>query len=323
MSLTDGYEANPQWMPSSREAALRMAIERLPASARAKYEGYVADVEDAQALVEAALMRSKAIEDRFQLAVERLDRAERAVAQGTIDAAALAKARAAADAVRFEYQAVAEEQSRRRGAHGQAAQRVVQLDTFLLSGVPPCRAAAVQARPQDGESLPKAIERVRAAIGIAQREAARVRAMPLPAAVLAGQIRDQVRTLAAQGRPVVTVGGGDAGVRIEWPDGPQLGALGAASLGATKLFAALFPDQLEALLLTGIDRIQGIDPTERAERLEKLGADILRLETEEESLISQALSKGLDVARRGDMSGYALLGIEPVPVADMAMAAAE
>jgi hypothetical protein len=324
MSFTDGgYEANPSWQPWSREQALQVALARLPPSARAKYESYVAAVTDAEALMAAALQRSRSVEDKFQMAIDRVDRAERAAAQGGLDANAIAKARAAADAVRFEYQAVAEEQAKRRGAHGQAAQTVVRLDAFLLNGVPPCRACTVMARPQDGESLQQAITRVRAAIDIAQREVRTVRSAPLPAATIASSIRDQIRELAAAGMPHVTIGGGDMPPRIEWPDGPQLGALGAASLGATKLFAAMFPERLEEVLLVGVDGIQGIDPADRAERLERLGADVLQLEHEEEALVQLALAKGLDgVGRRGDTSGWVLLGVEPIPLADLATAAA-
>lgn len=43
------------------------------------------------------------------------------------------------------------------------------------------------------------------------------------------------------------------------------------------------------------------------------GREGAALEHEEESLIEQALGKSLDVARRPAASGWALLGIEPVP----------
>jgi hypothetical protein len=340
MSFADAYEANPQWQPWSREQALAQAIERLPASARAKYSGFVAAVTDAEALMAAALMRSRDLEDRFQMALDRADRAERAAAQGIIDQPALAKARESADVVRRaqrreilltplsfhalarEWSALEIERNKRRGAHGQASQLVVRLDAFLLSGVPPCRPITAQARPQEGESLPKAVERVRAAISIAQREVGRVRSAPLPAEMLAESIRDQVRELARSGTPVVTIGAGEP-PRIEWSDGPQLGG-GIAALGATRLLAALFPKQMEEMLLAGIDRIQGIAPPERDERLERLGGDIRQLEHEEESLISQALTKGLDgVDRRGDAGGFALLQIEPIPLSDLVATAAE
>jgi hypothetical protein len=312
-----GYLENPAWMPPTRTQALSVALSRLPASARAKYDGYVAAVEDAQALMESALRRARDLEDKFQVAVDRADRAVRAAAQGATAASAVTAARDAADAVRREYRALEIERDRRRAAHGQAAQTIARLDTFLLSGVPPCRAVAVQARAQDGETLQQALERVRAAIGVAQREAGRVRSAPLPAETIAAQIRDQVRQLAAQGMPHVTIGAGDTPPRIEWPDGPMIGALGAPSLGGSKLLAALFPKQLEALLLSGVDKIQGISPAERAERLAKLAADILGLEHEEEALVELALAKGLDVDRRGDVSGFGLLGIEPISPAEL------
>ncbi len=163
-----------------------------------------------------------------------------------------------------------------------------------------------------------AIERVRREIGRAASERAMVKAMPPSAAEIKAQLTEEVRRLALKGTPSATFA--DNTVKLEWPDSNRFGG-GAPPGAASALIAWLFGDQLLAALTRSVDQIAGISAAERQQRIADLEARILQLEHEEESLVEQALAKGLDIERRPGASGYALLGVSPV--SELAVVAAE
>ena len=168
---------------------------------------------------------------------------------------------------------------------------------------------AVEAKPKKGETAVAAIERVRGALHRARGELAAVRAAPLLRELLLRMARTAVNDLALGGQPAVTTAGGK--FAIQWDRVSVPGYPAASDNYVPRLLAALFPDHVHALLTGQIPDLPGIGAAERAERERELEAEILRLEHEEESLITHARAKGLDVARRRDVSAYALLGCDP------------
>jgi hypothetical protein len=115
--------------------------------------------------------------------------------------------------------------------------------------------------------------------------------------------------------------------KITWPDKMQYAAPGAGlsapSGSVGKLLAWLFKDAFLDALTVGIDQVTGgLSASERGERVTEIEEHLLRLEYQEESLIEQALASGIEVQRRYDASGFALLGIE-LPSHRMVMEAAE
>jgi hypothetical protein len=87
-----------------------------------------------------------------------------------------------------------------------------------------------------------------------------------------------------------------------------------------RLLAALFPDQVHALLVAQIADRPGISAAERAGREQALEAEIFRHELEEEVLVER--SDGA-ILRRVDASPHALLGLLPYRQPAAALQAAE
>jgi hypothetical protein len=130
------------------------------------------------------------------------------------------------------------------------------------------------------------------------------------------QVKDEVQRLLLAGTPRITVNPDSPDrIKIEWADNNPFTPNAAPAGSAAKLLAFLFPTQMYAALLSGIEGLpDGISAAERAERKAKLEQRLLALEREEESLIEQALSAGLvGVERRPTASGWAILGLEPLP----------
>jgi Semialdehyde dehydrogenase, NAD binding domain len=108
-----------------------------------------------------------------------------------------------------------------------------------------------------------------------------------------------------------------AAVSKEWSPkiaaaGAVGGALAAPSGSASKMLAALFPEQIKNLLLTGVEDVAGgIPSAERPQRIRDAEARILALEICEERLVCEALDAGLEVHRRIDANPWAILFAEP------------
>ena len=90
--------------------------------------------------------------------------------------------------------------------------------------------------------------------------------------------------------------------------------------------AIVAPDGLRAFLLQRLESVlvdmpEGIATPEREAQLEKMDAELFKLEVEEESVISEFEAVGLDVHRRGDASPAIILAIEPDAEEDPPLAA--
>ena len=101
-------------------------------------------------------------------------------------------------------------------------------------------------------------------------------------------------------------------VKVLWPDvqlysGPGA-TLSAPSGSASKMLAALFPEQLKKVLTAGIVDVRGAIPAaERPQLIREVEARIFALEVGEERLVVAALAAGLEVHRRIDANSRAIL----------------
>lgn len=93
--------------------------------------------------------------------------------------------------------------------------------------------------------------------------------------------------------------------------------LSSPPLGASKLLAWLFHDELVAAMTDGIDdHVTGVSIEERNERQAALTVQLFDLECDEEALIEAALAQGIEVHRRPGADPLALLGLEVVSADD-------
>jgi hypothetical protein len=140
-------------------------------------------------------------------------------------------------------------------------------------------------------------------------------------------LRAEVQRLITLGTPSVSLGEGGK-ITTYWPDAPVLGGVkgqpvSAPSGSASALLAAMFPDAMFRMLTQGLDALEGgISARARVGIVAELEDKIANLENEEESLVEQALAAGLEVFRRSNASGWALLGIAR-PAVQQQMEAAE
>jgi hypothetical protein len=292
-------------------------LRRLPPHARAKFNALVALVDDSEALLARAFEREHGLGEQRDAIAYRLGHLDRASEADTI-----AEIKAEMDVIDAEVQKLSDERAKRNATHANAQQVISQLrDQFIPSiglDLPgssgtALRAVDVRAKPRDGETLAAAITRTRGEISNAKGELGRVKIAPPSRAEIERALRAEVQRLITKGTPNVNVA--DGKITVFWPDTPTLGgtpgvAVAAPSGSASALIAAMFPDELLALLSQGVDQIEGIGAAERASRVAEIGASIERLEHQEESLVVQAIAAGLDVHRRATASGWALLGIE-------------
>jgi len=275
-------------------------------------------VADTEALMRASYDREKAVESTVLGLEERL-----ANCDVRLEPQRHAKLEEELGEVRAEYDALRRQRDKRNGIVANAQQVLSRLNGFVTGelgladtggGSIAFNIVTADAMLRDDESLTDAINRIRSEIGAAQSEIARIKQAPPSRSEVRAALKDHVQKLVLEGSPRVSFANGK--VTVRWPDDMPFAAPGSAMSApagsASKLLAALFPDQLFALLTQGIDRIPGgISAAERTQRIAVLEAKIRRLEHDEESLVVMALAQGLDVHRRPSMSGWALLGIEP------------
>jgi hypothetical protein len=211
------------------------------------------------------------------------------------------------------------ERSKRNSVRANTEQVVSRIDNFVMqffSGaddvvVPPWPTSVPGAR--DGESVGDALLRLRYEIGTAQGGLAQVRTAPPPASEIRAALAAEVDRMAGGGAPRVVI---DAGrVSIYWPDVMMYATPGAAlsapSGSASKMLAALFPEQLKKLLTAGIVDVKGgIPSAERPRLIREAEARIFALEVAEERLVIAALDAGLEVHRRIDASPWAILNAD-------------
>lgn len=314
--MRDPREQN--WPAHFADDQLANVIEMLPPPARRRYEILCRKVEDGAALVAVSQERIGYIEAHLVHAQNHLAQLTQFPLSDPKDAPLIEAAKAEVERIQADMESAIGERTKRDSVRSGAQQVVGQLRNFLMTMPLPVRSVRIEAKPTKGETLPDAIDRVRSAIRKTAGEIAMTKAAPPDRATVEHQLRDHVQSLVRAGTPSVRF---DADrVLVDWPDANKFGH-GAPPGSASKLLAAMFPDQVLAFLMRGIDQLQGIPPSERANRIAKLEADIRKLEHEEESFIAQAEAQGLEVFRRPFASGYALLAIDPVTDGEQLVAA--
>jgi hypothetical protein len=311
--------------------SFHQVLQRLPPHARRKWHGLIAAVDDTEALLRLSFERQKALQERRDAIAYRLSYLDRAS-----EHEAIADAKAEIEIIESDLMKLADERAKREGVKANCDQVLSSLRAFIMTtgfDLPGADGrqmlpVAVQAKPNEGETLADAIIRVRSEIGMAKSELQRVRSAPPSRDEIEDALRREVQTLITRGTPSVNIDGGK--ITTFWPDRPVLGgakneAVAAPAGSASALIAAMFPDVVYKMLTQGLDQLEGgISADERARRTAEIERQVLLLEHEEESLVTQALAAGLEVHRRPSASGWALLAIAPPPAAaDQMMVAAE
>ncbi|OPH83628.1 hypothetical protein B2M20_05580 [Nitrobacter vulgaris] len=178
-----------------------------------------------------------------------------------------------------------------------------------LEKVPP--GSSIEAAPRlkvrlkEGESLTRAIDRIRGEIADQVRERHRVLRAELPIADRKRAARAYVNELAAKGSPNITADHD----RFELSYPPSF----SAKLDVQALLAWLNPELFRERLCAQIDAMPkpkfALSTDAKRERLREIKAAIIELEREEEGLIEKAADEGFDIARRPDASPAVILGI--------------
>lgn len=206
----------------------------------------------------------------------------------------------------------------------------------FLEALPPDAALAmhpaVTATPRKNETIPVAVERVRATLDefASAKEAAE--AAPPHSADMKKTAAAYLHHLSTQDPPQLS-GFREKTLEIFYPhmpislstvtpvaDGAPMSGYGTARVpNVSAILAWLMPDQFLAALNRDIDAIaddeNALTDEQRAARIAELEAETLAIERIEESLIEQA---GGQVARRGDADVRAALGLadRPMPAGD-------
>jgi hypothetical protein len=228
---------------------------------------------------------------------------ERVPDEARIEAARTA-ARAAADRLLRAQQAQEEASTR----FGNAERLFEACKRYVTRHGPFTTAAAKAASPKRGEKVTDAVDRVRDEITAAAAQAATVAGAPPAADEIRQRVRAQIAGIASRSSAMIV---GPQGVH-QWPTA----LIGVHPVpDAFAIIAMLFPDKLAALaegMMTGVEG--GITSRDRAARLKELAETALALNRDEETLIREAESQGLSIARRGDADPRAVLGVSgPAP----------
>jgi hypothetical protein len=173
-------------------------------------------------------------------------------------------------------------------------------------------------KPQPGETLIAAINRVRTEIAAVKMRLAGVVNAPPTRAELEAAVDAYVADLVAKGQPSIVLGG-NGKITIAMPDVMTMGAPSTAfhapSGSASALLAARDPKGLRTLILSNAPTCEdGISAADRTKLRAQLDAQLLALEHAEEDYVRQALASGVEVHRRADVSGWALLGLTVAPL---------
>ena len=185
--------------------------------------------------------------------------------------------------------------------------------------------AGPPAHPRDGEDLTAAIVRVRAAIVACKTELTRIKQAPPCVDEARASIVAEVNRLANLGKPQLRVTDGGT-ITIHFLDQQQYAAPGSAlaapSGSASAMLCWLFGDKIIAHATANLDQLEGgLSAADRKRQTADLEAELFRLETDEESLVQQALDAGMEAHRRTHASPFALLGLEIVPPSAVLQAA--
>ncbi|OPH82384.1 hypothetical protein [Nitrobacter vulgaris] len=162
-------------------------------------------------------------------------------------------------------------------------------------------------RLRDGESLTRAVDRIRGEIANQQRERQRVLRAELPIADRKRAARAYVNELAAKGSPRIAAD--HDRFELNFPSGLSFGS----KPDVQALLAWLNPELFRERLCAEIDAMPkpkfALSTDAKRERLREIKAVITELEREEEGLIEKAADEGFDIARRPDASPAVILGI--------------
>ena len=164
-------------------------------------------------------------------------------------------------------------------------------------------APAVEIKLKASETVVAALAATRAQIAGVQRELAAVRKAPLCRSSQEEAIRAHLARLVQ--RPKI---GFDArgGALVTWVEDMATmdGVLGLLAF-------VLGPEQVSAAFSRDLEPESpgAVSPLEREKRISELSVSLLALERTEEALIERAASEGIELARRGDASPVAVLGV--------------
>jgi hypothetical protein len=296
----------------------------LPPKPRLKINRLIALAQDLESSFQSIIGRTNALrEDLGRIRDEQRQAVTRAREVSERDetvAAAAAHYTPAIDELEGEIRRNGIEQAKRDQRRIEAAQLVAQLRSFLeqssMSLQPLAPAPNPPPRLQGDETPPAAVLRIRSEITKAHHEVTTLQRAPLPSAELRAKARDYVGELGKAGTPQVIAERG--GFRVDWPPGAQT-PMGTMGPGSAAIIAALFPDQLIAVLDAQIDKVTGagLSSNERPKREAQLRAHIASLERAEESIIE--LYEGeFDLLRRSHADPCAVLGVRHALAAKVA-----
>ncbi|MCV0387131.1 MAG: hypothetical protein K5821_11980 [Nitrobacter sp.] len=168
-------------------------------------------------------------------------------------------------------------------------------------------APRLKVRLKEGESLTRAIDRIRDEIADQIRERHRVLRAELPIADRKRAARAYVNELAAKGSPRIAAD--HDRFELNFPSGISFGP----KPDVQALLAWLNPEKFRERLCDEIDAMPkpkfALSTDAKRDRLREIKTAITELEREEEGLIEKAADEGFDIARRPDASPAVILGI--------------
>jgi hypothetical protein len=290
------------------------ALQRLPFEAQRRYRNLAAMVTDSQALVRSAMERLASVDQELWMKEQRLARLDPRHESDTV--ATCIRER---DHLRQERDELEAQRNVRNGMRANAEQVLSQLQVFIprlieIGAGGPLRVVTATAQPRQNETLKDAILRTRRAIADLKAELNRLRIAPPTPAEIRAAIVAEVDAAAARGAPRVSVEHGV--VRVHFADVVEFANPGApmsAPSGSGSAFQCwLHHDEVVAALTAGIDDKAkgGISKQQRQATSREVEQQIFQLETDEESLIVEAVKEGMEVHRRHDANPLVWLGLE-------------
>ena len=285
-------------------------VERLPPRARRKYNNLLATIEDAEALLRVGNEREEVLATRAR--VLRASSNAQAENAGT-------RLQKQLDQLHAEHQEIDARRARLTSANANAQQVIARLRGFIAQHfgemfLTACEAPELTPTLNADETVGDGILRIRGQVMELQGRLARVKNAPMPKAEIEAWVDQQIAMWRRDAPRIVT--GQDGKLEIVAPDIMRYVApnqpLAPPSGSTLRYEAALRPAELRACLLASIqDRPDAIASAEKPARVAKLEQQIVALEHVEEALVADALAQGVQCHRRPDMSGFALLGLQP------------
>jgi hypothetical protein len=167
-----------------------------------------------------------------------------------------------------------------------------------------------------------AVDKARGEVESLKAQIAEVKAAPVPSAEVKRDAARMVEALASTAAPdCLAAIEGRGEIRFPVVQTWAAGAIGDAlknQRDPLALLAWLFPEAMVAKLHAAVDVVaddsRALSDRDRASRLEKLAAQLDEAERTDEALVANAALNGVDIARRGDASPEAVLGVRAVAV---------